>query len=86
VRFTAFLHVVGASWLLFWALLNLVLGGPSSVLGMFILGVPVLLFGLAMFGAADNIASLTYPTPPEPSVSRSSPIAPNDHVHPENCE
>ncbi len=51
--------VAGA--ILFWALLNLVLGGPASVLGLVIVGIPVLGIGLWLLRGAPLLIAFAFP-------------------------
>jgi hypothetical protein len=46
--------------LLFWAFLNLVMGGPSSVIGMIILAIPPLFVSVYFLGGAKGLVYLAY--------------------------
>ncbi len=50
-----------ASSILFWALLNLVLGGPASPGGMIIVGLPMLLMSLWLLRGAPRLLAFTFP-------------------------
>jgi hypothetical protein len=60
VRSLGLLMVVAASWILFWALLNLVGGGPGNVLGMVISGIPMLIVGIWFLTGAQSLISFAY--------------------------
>ncbi len=60
VRSLGLLLLLGSLWLLFWALLNLVLGGPASVIGMIILAIPPLFVGVYFLGGAKGLVYLAY--------------------------
>ena len=49
------------SAILFWALLNLVLGGPASPGGGIIVGVPILLCGLWLLRGAPPLLAFAFP-------------------------
>jgi hypothetical protein len=50
-----------AAAILFWALLNFVLGGPASAGGMIIVGGPILLVGLWLLRGAPPLLAFAFP-------------------------
>ncbi len=65
VRSVGLLMVLSATSVLFYAILNLVMGGPASVVGLLIVGVPPLLVGYWLLLGASDLASAVYPKEPE---------------------
>ena len=65
VRSVGLVVSLSAMSVLFYAIVNLVLGGPASVVGLFIVGVPPLLVGLWLLLGASDLASAVYPKKPE---------------------
>ena len=61
VRSVGLVIVLSAMSVLFYAILNLVLGGPASVVGLFLIGVPPLLVGFWLLFGASDLASAVYP-------------------------
>ena len=60
VRTIGLILLLGSLWLLFWAFLNLVMGGPSSAFGMIILAIPPLLVSVYFLGGAKGLVYLAY--------------------------
>jgi hypothetical protein len=61
VRSVGLLLVLSAAWVLFWAMVNLLLGGPGNVAGMLVGGIPVLLVGIWLLRGGSNLAARVYP-------------------------
>jgi len=61
VRSVGLLLVLPALGVQFFAILNLVMGGPGNVAGMMILSIPVLLVGLWLLRGAPGIVAFAYP-------------------------
>lgn len=61
VRTIGLLLVLSSAWGLFFAGLNLVLGGPGNVAGMVIMGVPVFCVGLWLLRGAESFVRFAYP-------------------------
>jgi hypothetical protein len=64
VRSVGLVTVLSATSVLFYALVNLALGGPTSVVGLLIVGVPPLLVGFWLLFGASDLASAVYPKEP----------------------
>jgi hypothetical protein len=60
VRSVGLLLVLSAAWVLFWAILNLVMGGPANVAGMLVVGIPALLVGIWLLRGGSNLAAAVY--------------------------
>ena len=60
IRSIGLLLILSALWVLFWAILNLVGGGPGNVLGMMISGIPMLFVGIWFLGGAPSLVSFAY--------------------------
>ncbi|MGD0655967.1 MAG: hypothetical protein ABSA16_16645 [Thermoguttaceae bacterium] len=60
VRTLGLLLLMGSLWLLFWAFLNLVMGGPGSTIGLMITAIPPLFVGVYFLGGAKGLVYLTY--------------------------
>lgn len=60
VRSAGLVTVLSAMSVLFWAIVNLVLGGPASVIGLLIIGVPPLLVGIWLLLGASGLALAVY--------------------------
>ena len=60
VRSVGLLLTLSAMWCVFWAIVNLVLGGPTSTVGMLIVGIPVLLVGTWLLLGASDLADAVY--------------------------
>ncbi len=52
---------LAAAAILFWALLNLVLGGPANAVGMIVVGGPILLVGLWLLRGAPPLLAYAFP-------------------------
>ncbi len=61
VRTVGLIVCLAAAAILFWALLNLVLGGPANAGGMIIVGGPILLFGLGLLRGAPPLLAFAFP-------------------------
>jgi len=61
VRTVGMIVSLAAAAILFWALLNLVLGGPANPVGMIIIGVPILLVGLWLLRGAPSLLAYAFP-------------------------
>lgn len=65
--FAVVVHTVGmivslaGAAILFWALLNLVLGGPASPIGLTIIGVPTMLVGLWLLRGSPGLLAYAFP-------------------------
>jgi hypothetical protein len=59
VRSLGLLVMLPAMWCIFWAILNLVLGGPNAV-GMLVAGIPALLLGTWLLLGASGLAAAVY--------------------------
>lgn len=62
IRAIGLVVVVWAVGILGFALMNLVGGGPASVVGLSIIGIPVLLFGLWLLRGAPAVVRFAYPS------------------------
>ncbi len=60
VRTIGLLLVLSAISVLFYAIVNLVLGGPVSVVGLLIVGTPPLLVGFWFLNGALGLAAVLY--------------------------
>jgi hypothetical protein len=60
VRTIGLILLLASLWLFFWAFLNLVMGGPSSVIGMIILAIPPLFVAVYFLGGAKGLVYLAY--------------------------
>ena len=61
VRTVGMIVSLAAAAILFWALLNLVLGGPASPVGLIIIGAPILLVGLWLLRGAPPLLVYAFP-------------------------
>lgn len=61
VRVVGLVMCLGAGGVLGFALLNLLLGGPASVVGLVIVGLPPFLVGLWLLRGARSIVSFAFP-------------------------
>ena len=61
VRTVGLIVSLAAAAILFWGLLNLVLGGPVSAGGMIIVGVPKLLVGLWLLRGGPPLLAFAFP-------------------------
>jgi len=60
VRTLGLLLLMGSLWLLFWAFLNLAMGGSGSTLGMIIEAIPPLFVSVYFLGGAKGLVYLAY--------------------------
>ena len=65
VRSVGLLLTLSAMWCIFWAILNLVLGGPGNVVGMLVAGIPALLVGSWLLLGASGLAAAVYSNEPK---------------------
>jgi hypothetical protein len=65
IRSVGLVVMLSAMSVLFYAILSLVLGGPASVVGLFIIGIPPLLVGLWLLLGASDLATAVYPKEPK---------------------
>ncbi len=61
VRTIGLIICLASGLVLFFALINLLMGGPASVVGLCILGVPVFLVGLWLLRGGPSIISYAFP-------------------------
>ena len=61
IRTVGLIAFLVASAILFWALLNLILGGPANLAGLFVVGIPLLLVGLWLLRGAPQLLSFAFP-------------------------
>ena len=61
VRTVGLIVTLAAAAILFWALLNLVLGGPASAGGIIMVGGPMLLVGLWLLRGAPPLLAYAFP-------------------------
>ena len=61
IRSVGLLLILAALWVLFGAILTLVLGGPGGFIGSLIGGMPMLFVGIWLLGGAPSIVSISYP-------------------------
>jgi hypothetical protein len=61
VRTIGLIVLLASGAVLFYAFLNLILGGPMSVVGLLILGVPPFLVGLWMLRGAPPLIAFAFP-------------------------
>ncbi len=61
VRTVGLLVCLGSGMVLFWALLNLLLGGPLSALGLTIINAPTFGVGLWLLRGAPSVVSFAFP-------------------------
>jgi hypothetical protein len=60
VRSLGLVLVLGALAILFFAFLNLFLGGPGNILGMLICAIPQLFVGVWFLSGAESLVRLAY--------------------------
>jgi hypothetical protein len=60
IRSIGLLITLSAMSFLFYAILNLALGGPISVVGLLIIGIPSLLVGIWLLRGASHLAASLY--------------------------
>ena len=60
VRSLGLLLVMGVLWAIYWAFLNLLMGGPANVLGIIIGTIPALFVGVYFLGGAKGLVYLAY--------------------------
>lgn len=61
IRAIGLIVCLGSGAMLFWAFINLVLGGPGNVVGMVIVGLPPFLVGLWLLRGAPSLIGFAFP-------------------------